>query len=154
MFGRILVVVAGLLAAATPVKAEEMSPEEARRFVAGKLFAYSCFDGSNGAGRIFADGSVAGTMRAKADGPYRYAMLPAGTLRIKSNAVCASLKGLPFEPCFNLTRTDANTFRGSIRGMGFASCTFTRRSPRANFARATSSPMRLRASITGADGSN
>ena len=133
MFGRILVVVAGLLAAATPVKAEEMSPEEARRFVAGKLFAYSCFDGSNGAGRIFADGSVAGT---------------------KSNAVCASLKGLPFEPCFNLTRTDANTFRGSIRGMGFASCTFTRRSPRANFARATSSPMRLRASITGADGSN
>ena len=155
MVARILVVLVGLLAgllAVIPAKAEEMTADEARRFVAGKLFAYSCFDGTNGAGRIFADGSVAGTLRNKADGPYRYAMLPAGTLQVKNNAVCASLKGLPFEPCFNLTRTDANTFRGAIRGMGFASCTFTRRGVRPNFARATASPLRLRTSITASAG--
>jgi hypothetical protein len=153
MSARILVLLAGLLAA-MPAAAEEMTPEQARRFVAGKLFAYSCFDGTNGAGRIFADGSAAGTMRGTTNGPYRYAMLPAGTLRIKNNLVCASLRGLPFEPCFNLVRTDANSFRGSIRGMGFASCTFTRRNARANFARAGSQPLRLRASINGAAGSN
>jgi hypothetical protein len=151
MVARILVILVGLLAV-VPAKAEEMTAEQARRFVAGKLFAYSCFDGTNGAGRIFADGSVAGTMRSRADGPYRYAMLPAGTLQIKNNAVCASLKGLPFEPCFNLTRTDANTFRGAIRGMGFASCTFTRRNVRNNFARTPSSPLRLRTSITASAG--
>ena len=77
-------------------------------------------------------------------------MLPAGTLKVKSNAVCAALKGLPFEPCFNLAQTDANTFRGSIRGLNFASCTFTKRNPRTNFARTAASPMRLRASISGA----
>jgi hypothetical protein len=151
MVARILVILAGLCAV-LPANAEELTPEQARRFVAGKLFAYSCFDGTNGAGRIFADGSVAGTVRNRADGPYRYAMLPAGTLRIKNDAVCASLKGLPFEPCFNLTRTDANTFRGAIRGMGFASCTFTKRNPRTNFARTASSPLRLRTSITASAG--
>jgi hypothetical protein len=148
MSARILVILASLLAV-LPAQAEDMTPDEARRFVAGKLFTYSCFDGTNGTGRIFSDGSVAGTMRNKSDGPYRYAMLPAGTLRISGGAVCASLKGLPFEPCFNLTKTDANTFRGSIRGMGFASCTFTKRNARTNFARAASSPLRLRASISG-----
>ena len=148
MSARLLVIVASLLAV-LPAQAEDMTPDEARRFVSGKLFTYSCFDGTNGAGRIFSDGSVAGTVRNKSDGPYRYAMLPAGTLQIKGNAVCAALKGLPFEPCFNLTRTDANTFRGSIRGLTFASCTFTKRNPRTNFARTAASPMRLRASISG-----
>jgi hypothetical protein len=38
--------------------------------------------------------------------------------------VCASLKGLPFEPCFNLDKRDESTFRGSVSGMGFAYCEF------------------------------
>ena len=29
----------------------------------GKLFSYTCFDGTVGMGRIFADGSVVGTIR-------------------------------------------------------------------------------------------
>jgi hypothetical protein len=37
---------------------------------------------------------------------------------------------MPFEPCFNLDRTNANSFRGSITGLGFAYCDFTRRVPR------------------------
>jgi len=150
---RIAVIVAGVLAT-VPALAGDMRPEEARRFVAGKLFAYSCFDGSNGAGRIFADGSVAGTIQMQGKGPVRYAMLPAGTLKVKNNAVCASLRGLPFEPCFNLTQTDANSFRGSIRGLGFAYCTFTRRNPRTSIARATNHPLALRASATANAGSN
>jgi hypothetical protein len=153
MSARIVVLVAGLLAA-LPAAAGELTPEQARRFVAGKLFAYSCFDGTNGAGRIFADGSVAGTIRLQGQGPVRYAMLPAGTLKVKNDAICAALKGLPFEPCFNLVQTDANTFRGSVKGLGFASCTFTKRNPRTNIARAAPGPLRLRASITEASGSN
>src|SRR5262249_30215820 len=101
MSARIAMIVAGGLAA-WPAIAGEMGPDEARRFVTGKLFAYSCFDGTSGAGRIFADGSVAGTIQMGGRGPVRYAMLPAGTLRVKNDAYCASLRGIPFEPCFNL----------------------------------------------------
>ena len=35
-----------------------MNADSARRLVMGKLFAFTCFDGSRGAGRIYADGSV------------------------------------------------------------------------------------------------
>jgi hypothetical protein len=147
---RIVAVVAGLLAAA-PAVAGEMKPEEAQRFVAGKLFSYTCFDGTAGAGRIFADGSVAGTIRVQGRGPVRYTMLPPGTIKVKNQAVCAALRGLPFEPCFNLVQTDANSFRGSVRGLNFAYCTFTKRNARTNIARATPGPLPLRASMTGSD---
>ena len=56
MIGRIAVVL-GLLFGAMPAQAGDMRADEARRFVAGKLFAYSCFEGTRGAGRIFNDGS-------------------------------------------------------------------------------------------------
>ena len=155
MSARMAVIVAGVLAAfAGPAAANELKPEEAKRFVAGKLFAYSCFDGTAGAGRIFPDGSVAGTVRMQGKGPVRYAMLPAGTLKVKNDSVCASLRGLPFEPCFNLTQTDANSFRGSIRGLGFAYCTFTRRNPRTSIARATNYPLALRTSASATAGAN
>jgi len=153
MSARIAVIVAGVLAT-LPAAAGEMKPEDARRFVAGKLFAYSCFDGTSGAGRIFADGSVAGTIRIKGQGPVRYAMLPPGTLKVKNEAVCASLRGLPFEPCFNLIQTDPNSFRGSIRGLNFAYCTFIKRNPRTNIARALPGSLPLRASAAGTAGSN
>jgi hypothetical protein len=153
MSARIAVFVAGVLAT-WPAVAGEMSPKDAERFVVGKLFAYTCFDGTSGTGRIFADGSVAGTIRPKGQGPLRYAMLPAGTLKVKSDAVCASLRGLPWEPCFNLVQTDANTFRGSVRGLSFAYCTFTKRNPRTNIARAAGAPLPLRAAATVAAGSN
>jgi hypothetical protein len=51
---------------ASSTVAEELSPEQARAFVVGKLFAYSCFDGTAGMGRIFADGSVVGTITPSA----------------------------------------------------------------------------------------
>jgi len=153
MSARITVLVAALLAAG-PAMAGEMTPEQARQFVAGKLFSYTCFDGTAGAGRIFADGSVAGTIRFQGKGAVRYAMLPPGTLKVGKEAVCASLKGLPFEPCFNLTQTDANSFRGSVRGLSFAYCNFVKRNPRTNLARAASGPMPLRASISANAGSD
>jgi hypothetical protein len=146
-------VIAASLAVALPAMAEEMKPEQARRFVVDKLFSYTCYDGTQGAGRIFPDGSVAGTIRVSGTGPVRYAMLPANTIRVKAESVCASLKGLPWEPCFNLTQIDVNTFRGSVRGMSFAHCTFTKRNPRTNIARASSAPLSLRSSIN-ASGSN
>lgn len=142
MSARVSLCMAALLTT-LPVTARELKPEEARRFVAGKLFAYSCFDGSAGAGRIFADGSVAGTIRLQGKGPATYAMLPAGTLRINNDAICASLKGLPWQPCFNLIQTDEKTFVGSIRGVDHAYCTFTRRNPRTEIVRATRGPLQL-----------
>jgi hypothetical protein len=127
------------MASSIPAKAEELRADEARYFIAGKHFSYSCFEGTSGHGRIYADGSVAGYIQVGGRGPRRYVVLPAGTLRIKGNHYCASLRGLPFEPCFNLIRTSHYSFRGSVSGFGFAYCDFARRSARADLSR----PLRL-----------
>ena len=124
MIARFAVVVATLLAASLAC-AETLSPDAARRFVAGKLFAFNCFDGSRGAGRIYGDGSVIGTIQFRGTGSARAVWLPAGTLHVRGEAVCASLQGMPFEPCFHLEKIDARSFRGSW--MGFAYCDFTHR---------------------------
>jgi hypothetical protein len=124
---RLVVVAAGLLAAGAAA-AEPMNASTARRFVIGKLFNFTCFDGSRGMGRVFDDGSVVGTIQFNGNGPVRYAVLPAGTLHAKGEAVCASLRGMPFEPCFNLQKTNETSFRGAVTGLfGYAYCDFTRR---------------------------
>ena len=126
MLLRALVVSVGLLAAA-PVLAEPMNAEAARRFVAGKLFAFTCFDGSTGSGRIFNDGSVAGVVRMRGNGNTRFMHLPSGTLFPKGDQICSQVKGAFFNPCFNLDKTSHNTFRGAVSGFGFAYCDFVRR---------------------------
>src|SRR6266853_2604730 len=123
MIARVAIVVVSLLAAVS-ARAETLSPDAARRFVAGKLFAFNCFDGSRGAGRIYGDGSVIGTIQFRGAGPVRAVWLPAGTLRARGEAVCASLQGMPFEPCFHIEKTDDRRFRGSLSGWGFAYCDF------------------------------
>jgi len=127
---RLALVGAAILVWAIPAQAEELRATEARQFIAGKHFSYSCFDGTNGNGRIYADGSVAGYIQPGGSGPRRYVVLPTGTLRTSGDRYCASLRGLPFEPCFNLDRTSQISFRGSIAGLGFAYCNFTRRGSR------------------------
>jgi hypothetical protein len=126
MVTRLAIVVLILLAAGSAC-AEGLTPDAARRFVAGKLFAFNCFDGSRGAGRIYGDGSVIGTIQFRGAGSARTVSLPAGTLRVRGEAVCASLQSMPFEPCFHIEKTDDRSFRGSLSGLGFAYCDFTRR---------------------------
>jgi hypothetical protein len=101
-----------------------MNAEEARRFVAGKVFAFTCFDGTRGAGRVLDDMGAAGAVQFSGSGPIRHLRLPGNTLQIRGQAVCASIKGLPFEPCFNLDKQDERSFRGSVSGMSFAYCDF------------------------------
>jgi hypothetical protein len=140
----------GMLAA-VPAFAGEMSAEEARRFVVGKMFTYTCFEGTRGQGRVHADGSVVGSIQFQGSGQMRYAHLPAGTLQVKGESVCASLRGIPIQPCFNLERTSENSFRGSISGLGFAYCEFTRNQGRAHIVRSKQhheGPLRLRPSLT------
>src|SRR5438067_6432258 len=111
MIARVAIVVVSLLAAVS-ARAEVLSPEAARRFVAGKLFAFNCFDGSRGAGRIYGDGSVIGTIQFHGSGPVRSIWLPVGSLRPRGDQICASLKGMSYEPCFSLDRTSEHSFRG------------------------------------------
>lgn len=137
----------GLLAA-VPAMAGEMTAEEARRFVIGKTFSYNCFEGTRGQGRVHADGSVVGSIQFQGAGKTRYAALPANTLQVKGGSVCASLRGLPIEPCFNLTKIDDHSFRGAISGLGFAYCEFTRRTVRASVGNGDSGqPLGLRPSL-------
>ena len=107
-----------------PALAGSMNADEARRFVAGKVFAFTCFDGTRGAGRVSDDLGAAGSIQFSGSGPIRHMRLPGNTLQIRGQAVCASIKGLPFEPCFNLDKRDDRSFRGSVSGMGFAYCDF------------------------------
>ena len=49
-----------------------MNAEEARKFVSGKVFAFTCFDGTRGAGRILDDMGAAGAVqfqRLRSDPP-------------------------------------------------------------------------------------
>src|SRR5512138_3810481 len=107
-----------------PAVAGMMNADEARRFVSGKVFAFTCFDGTRGAGRILDDMGAAGSIQFSGAGPIRHVRLPGNTLQVRGQSVCASIKGVPFEPCFNLDKQDERSFRGSVSGMGFAYCDF------------------------------
>ena len=133
------VLATGILGAGMAV-AEELGPEQARAFVVGKLFSYTCFEGTAGVGRIFADGSVVGTIRMRGEGAPRFAALPAGTIRIDGQSMCAHLAGLPFTPCFRVDKLDYKSFRGSLAGLNFAYCDFYQRNPRSQLISRRSDP--------------
>src|SRR5438270_8604251 len=87
---RMTVVLAALAMAVGQSGAEQLNVESARQFVLGKLFAFNCFEGTRGAGRIYSDGSVAGTIQFGGSGPARYVVLPPGTVRAQGEAVSVS----------------------------------------------------------------
>jgi hypothetical protein len=124
MLARFVVGTVFAAAVVAPALAGQMNADEARRFVSGKVFAFTCFDGTRGAGRILDDGGASGSIQFAGAGPMRHLRLPGNTLQVRGQAVCASLKGLPFEPCFNLVKNTERSFRGSVSGMGFAYCDF------------------------------
>jgi len=147
MYARIAAALA-LVVSAVPALAEPMDVNEARRFVIGKLFSYTCFEGTRGAGRIYPDGSVAGSIQLRGSGRVHHVRLPPNTLRVKGESVCASVRGLPFEPCFNLDKTSQVSFRGSVYGFSFAYCEFNRRGRRIEVVRKKPpNDLSLRASI-------
>src|SRR3954463_14494718 len=105
-----------------PALAGSISADEARKFVAGKVFAFTCVDGTRGAGRLLDDMGASGAVQFSGSGPVRHVRLPGNTVQIRGQSVCASIRGMPFEPCFNLDKKDEVSFRGSVSGMGFAYC--------------------------------
>lgn len=145
MVARFVLGAAFAASVAMPAMAGNMTAEEARKFVAGKVFAFSCFDGTRGAGRVFDDGGAAGAVQFSGSGPSRNMRLPGNTLQVRGQAICASIKGLPFEPCFNLVKNDERSFRGAVSGMGFAYCDFRHQGGQMLMARAIARPRSLRA---------
>ena len=142
MLVRVAVVFACVLGTVAAI-AEELRPEEARAFVVGKLFAYTCFDGTAGMARMHNDGSVVGTIRPRGEGQARFAFLPPGSIKVTANSVCAHVPGLPIEPCFKVQKFDHRSFRGSLSGLSFAHCDFVQRTPRPHIA--SSTPLSLTA---------
>jgi hypothetical protein len=126
MLPRQSIIAALFLFAAGGAQAQTMTAEQAKEFVSGALFSYRCFDGTSGAGRIFPDGAAAGSIRVTGRGNTRYLQLPSNTLYVAGAQVCANLKGLPFQPCFNVVKTGPETFRGSLSHMSFMYCDFRR----------------------------
>jgi hypothetical protein len=139
------------LTVASPAIGQEiMNASTAQSFVAGKQFSYSCFDGTEGSGKIFSDGSAVGTIRPMGRGNMRHMQLPAGTLFIRNDRVCASVRGLPFEPCFNLSKISETGFRGSVSGLSFMYCEFERGTPTQLAARKRAPRLELRGILAGA----
>src|ERR1700719_2988266 len=137
-------VAAGALIA--PALAGMMNADEARKFVIGKVFTFTCFDGTRGAGRVLEDMGALGAVQFNGSGPVRHIRLPGNTLQIRGQAVCAALHGMPFEPCFNLDKKDEVSFRGSVSGMSFAYCDFHHQgASQMLMARAVARPRSLRA---------
>jgi hypothetical protein len=116
---------------ASSAYAQDLTPAQARAFIAGKLFQYNCFDGTTGMGRILPDGSIIGTIQPSGSREVRFAELPPGTITVTPTSVCAHLPGLPISPCFRVQKIDYRSFRGSLWGLGFAYCDFRERNPRA-----------------------
>jgi hypothetical protein len=137
-----LVALAGFM---VPALAGNMGADEARRFVVSHLFSFTCFEGTSGEGRVYADGSVQGAIRLGGSGPPRYATLPPGTLRVRGDVICALISGMSYEVCFDLDRVDVNTFRGSLAAMKFAFCQFTKRPSEGEMA-SKSSPLSIQPS--------
>ncbi len=104
--------------AAPALAGQKMNAEEARKFVAGRIFAFACNDGTRGAGRVFDDGGAAGAVQVSGTAAARNMRLPGNTLQVRGQNICASLKGLPFEPCFDLEKKDERSFRGSVTVLG------------------------------------
>src|SRR6201985_2087443 len=82
-----------------PALGGQMSAEEARKVVSGKGVAFTCFDGTRGAGRVLDDMGATGAVQFNGSGPVRHLRLPGNTLQIRGQAVCASIKGIPVGPC-------------------------------------------------------
>ena len=99
------VLTAGLLGSSGIAGAEELGPEQARAFIVGKLFAFTCFEGTTGMGRILSDGSVVGTVRIHGQGETRFAKLPAGTVWIDGQSLCAHVAGSRSPPSSAAPRT-------------------------------------------------
>ncbi|MGJ4900967.1 hypothetical protein ACQR10_21760 [Bradyrhizobium sp. HKCCYLRH2060] len=155
MLARILLGTVTAGAVIAPAIAGSMTADEARKFVAGKVFAFTCVDGTRGAGRILDDMGAAGAVQFSGSGPVRHIRLPGNTLQIRGQNVCAAIKGMPFEPCFNLDKKDDRSFRGSVSGLGaFAYCDFQHQGGATMLmARAVARP-RARAAAPAADGSH
>ncbi len=62
MLARLVLGTVFAAAVVAPALAGQMNADEARKFVAGKVFAFNCFDGTRGAGRILEDGGAAGSI--------------------------------------------------------------------------------------------
>lgn len=109
--------------ASAPAAAQQLSAQQAREFVIGRMFSFNCFEGSKGAGRVYPDGSVAGLITLR-DAEPRFVRLPANTLRVRGENVCGFVKGMTFEPCFDLVKTGPGSFRGSLAGVQTMWCEF------------------------------
>lgn len=134
----------------------KMNADEARKFVAGRVFAFACNDGTRGAGRVFDDGGAAGAVQFSGNGAARNMRLPGNTLQVRGQNICASLKGLPFEPCFDLEKKDERSFRGSVTVLGITGYCDFRHQGRGQMlmARSLSQPrtMRTRSADASANG--
>jgi hypothetical protein len=97
------------LLAFSPALAENLDAEAARQFIAGKLFVFTCADGSRGAARAYDDGSVIGTIQFHGSELARPVWPPTETLKLTGDTVCASLNGA--ELCFAVMATAPNGAR-------------------------------------------
>ena len=119
MIARYVILIVSLLAAG-PALAESLNADAARVSSSASYSRsiVSMARAAPAASTATARSSAPSSSRARDQS--NSVQLPAGTLKMKGEAVCASLKGIAIEPCFDLNRTDDQSFRGSVSGLRVA----------------------------------
>ena len=98
----------------SPALAENLDAEAARRFIVGKLFTFTCADGSRGAARVYDDGSVIGTINSMAQiSPARYGCR---RKRSSSQARQSALHSIVPSGALLLAKPVIKVFRPRLRG--------------------------------------
>ena len=122
-----------------------MNADEARRFVAGKVFAFTCFDGTPRRRRVLR--MAARRARYNFPAPVRCATCASRQYaQVRGQSVCAGIAFRSSRASTSTSKTSATSAIGL--GMGFAYCDFRRQgAAQMLLARAVARPRSLRSPV-------
>ena len=137
-----------------PALAGQMNADEARKFVAGKVFAFTCFDGTRGAGRIST--TWAPRARCSSAAPVRCVTCGCPAIRFRSAARPSARRSRAFRSSPASISTRQTSAASAARSRAWASpiaISVIRARAQMLMARAVARPRSLRAPEQSADAS-
>ena len=118
MWIRNLATITVIIAASPALPIERLTPEEARAFIIGKWWEFTCpLVAPSGEGRVFEDGSADVRTDLFAWKLLLKPHYPAGTIDVQTLCVTGPLATLlpkSMKPCFTVEKIDDRSFQGRI----------------------------------------
>jgi hypothetical protein len=114
--------VVAIITLCTPAFAERLTPQQAKRFIQGNKWSYTC-PLTKGWGRFNSDGSVTAEFQTLGFSPYKK-NFPPGSMTISSDGSLCMPKMFNTDVCFFVDKIDNRHFRGTSSGFIRFSCDF------------------------------